>query len=249
MAKNNYIGTPHIGAKKGEFPKTILFPGDPLRAKWIAETFLENTKKITEIRGMLGYIGVYKGVEIGVMASGMGIPSAGIYSYELFDFYDVDNIIRIGTCGGYKSELSVGGLIIGSSAYSESTYAMMMKVETDKPKIMNACPKLLKLVVETAKDLGIDYKKGLIHTSDAFYGDSDQNEYKAMGIDVVEMEAFAIYTNAKKLGKRALAIMTISDNIITGENMSPIERQTQLETMIKLGLEAAIRYERENDKK
>ena len=246
MENKNYTGTAHINATKGTMPKTVLFPGDPLRAKWIAETFLEDVKLVNEVRGMFAFVGKYKGQEIGVMGSGMGIPSAGIYSYELFKFYDVDNIIRIGTAGAYDKDIAVGTIMIANEAYSESTYADMLNVKCDKPSILKAKEELVSIVEEAAKDNNTEYVKGLIHSSDAFYGERDIQEYIKMGISIVEMEAFGIYANAKKLNKNALAIATVSDNIITGDAMSPEDRQTKLKAMVTLALDAAIKYNEGN---
>ena len=192
---------------------------------------------------MFAYVGEYKGHKIGVMGSGMGIPSAGIYSHELFDFYDVDNIIRIGTAGGYNKDIPVGTIVMATETYSESTYAQMMNVECDGENILKANPKLVELAKESAQESNIHFIEGLMHSADAFYNAQDINKYIDMGIDAVEMEAFAIYTNAKKLNKNGLAIATISDNIVTRDNMPPVDRQTKLVDMVKIALETAVKYE------
>jgi len=239
--KKNYVGSPHISAQKGDFAQTVLLPGDPLRAKWIAQTFLDNVQEVTAVRGMLGFTGTYKNHPVSVMGSGMGIPSCGIYSYELFHYYGVENIIRVGTAGGYQKNLKVGTVIVSQKAYSESTYAAMMKTATDEENIMHASPKLVQLVTETSQELKIKTHPGVVHSGDAFYNEMGIKHYQEMGIDAVEMEAFAIYTNAKKLGKNGLAICTISDNIVTGEQLTPAQRQTSLREMVILALEMAIK--------
>ncbi len=235
-----FEGTPHINAKKGEFPKTVLFPGDPLRAKWIAETFFEDPKEITNVRGMLGFVGTYKGKKVAAMGSGMGIPSAGIYSHELFDYYDVDTIIRVGTAGGLNEVAKVGKIFIFDKAFSESTYHEQIGVEADEKQIIYANQEVVADVEAIAKAHNLDYKVGLGGSNDAFYNSKGSGHLMEKGIDAVEMEAFGIYANAKRLGKKALAICTVSDNIPAGEAMPPIERQTKLKEMVILALEYAV---------
>ena len=238
--KHNFEGTPHINAKKGEFAKTVLLPGDPLRAKWIAETFLKDAKEITNVRGMLGFVGTYKGKKVSVMGSGMGIPSAGIYSHELFDYYDVDTIIRVGTAGGLNHNAKVGKIFIFDKAYSDSTYNVQIGVETDEEKIIHANQEAVKQLESIATKQKLDFEVGLCGSNDAFYGTRGAQYLMDLGIDAVEMEAFALYCNAKRLGKKAVAICTVSDNSTMGESMPPLQRQTKLKEMIELALEYAI---------
>ncbi len=233
-------GTPHIKADKGAFAKTVLLPGDPLRAKWIAETFLEDVVQVNEVRNMFGYTGTYKGKKVSVMGSGMGVASAGIYSFELFDYFDVDNVIRIGTAGAYNPDLEVGTVVMANKAFSESPFAEMSGIKTEEGNILSANNDLVNQVKENADKLGIKVQEGTIHSSDVFYNIYGPDHYQKMGIDAVEMEAFALYTNAIRLNKKALCICTISDNIVTGKMMSAEDRQNKLVDMVTLGLETAI---------
>lgn len=237
-------GTAHIRAKKSDFAKTVLMPGDPLRAKWIAENFLEDAKQINDVRNMFGYTGTYKGKKVTVMGSGMGVASIGIYSYELFAFFGVENIIRIGTCGAYDAKVPVGKVMIAKNAYSESTYAQLLKVKaTKKPGgfQLPASKELTAKAVAIAKDLKIANTLTTIHSSDAFYNANTPAHYAKLGYETVEMEAYGLYTNAKKLGKNALTICTVSDNIVTHEQMSAEQRQTSLKDMVTIALEMAVR--------
>jgi len=234
------IPTPHINALQGAFAKTVLMPGDPLRAKFIAENFLEAPKLVNEIRGMLGYTGSYKGKAVSVMGSGMGCPSMGIYSYELFNFYDVDNIIRVGSAGSINRGLELGDVIMGTGACTESKY----------PEITACCPGTfapiasfdLMLKVKNAADtMGVKLHAGNLLTSDVFYGDSPDgmNAWLRMGVLAVEMEAAALYTNAARAGKHALCLCTISDKVFCrDELMTAEERETTFHKMIELALSA-----------
>jgi purine-nucleoside phosphorylase len=237
------IPTPHITAKEGEFGKTVLMPGDPLRAKFIAETFLENPVLVNPIRGVNGYTGTYKGVKVSVMASGMGMPSMGIYSYELFNAYGVENILRIGTAGAIHKDLPVRSLVFGMGACTNSSYAMQYNLPGTYAPI--ASYDLLKKGVELAEKRGdVNFKVGNLFSSDTFYDDAQSAlEWAKMGVLAVEMEAAALYMNAARAGKNAMAICTISDNIVTGEAASAEERQTTFTTMMEIALDLAVEME------
>ncbi len=230
--------TPHIEAKPGDFAKTVLMPGDPLRAKFIAETFLEDAKLVNNVRGVQGYTGMYKGKRVSVMASGMGIPSIGIYSHELFNFYDVDNIIRVGTAGVIRPDLKVRDVVIGQGACTNSAYARQFDLPGTFAPICSF--ELLSKAVEAAKELGVTPVVGNLYSSDTFYDDSlGLSKWQKMGVLAVEMEAAALYMNAARAGKNALAICTISDNPFTGEATTSEERQLNFTTMMKIALEIA----------
>ena len=234
------IPTPHISAKKGDFAKTVLMPGDPLRAKYIAETYLENPVLVNNVRGIQGYTGTYKGKKVSVMASGMGMPSIGIYSYELFNGYDVDNIIRIGTAGAINKDLKIRDIVMGIGACTNSNFASQYELPgTFAP---TASFKLLRKAVEIADSMkDVRYTVGNILSSDTFYDDSmGGTKWSKMGVLAVEMEAAALYMNALRSGKNALAICTISDNIVTGEATTPEERQTSFNQMMELALQVAV---------
>ena len=220
------MSTPHNEAKKGDIAKTVLMPGDPLRAKFIAETFLEDAKLVNNVRGIGGYTGTYKGKPVSVMASGMGMPSIGIYSYELFKEYDVDNIIRVGSTGAYVKELKLYDVILATSAYSESSYARV-QCGYDKDTIEPSAALNDKLR-KAAKELGIELHEGTIHSSDVFYHES--SEYLKDVVDnrhciAVEMESFALFANAKTLGKHAATLLTVSDSFVYPEETTPEERE------------------------
>lgn len=232
------IPTPHISAKKGDFAKTVLMPGDPLRAKFIAENFLDDAKLVNNVRGIQGYTGYYKGKRVSVMASGMGIPSIGIYSYELFNFYDVENIIRIGSAGAIHPDLKVRNLVFAQGACTNSNFAHQFGMPGTLAPI--ASYDLLEKAVETAKKLGFTYKVGNILSSDTFYDDGAGSAvWGKMGVLAVEMESAALYLNAARAGKKALCICTISDHLLTGEELSSDERQTSFREMMTLALEIA----------
>ena len=232
--------TPHNSAVKGDFAKTVLMPGDPLRAKFIAETFLENPKLVNNVRGVQGYTGTYKGVPVSVMASGMGMPSIGIYSYELFTQYDVDNIIRVGSAGAIQRELKLGSIVAGMGACTNSNYAAQYGLGGTFAPIADF--KLLSAAVESAKELGIEMPVGNLYSSDTFYDASASSlKWAEMGVLAIEMEAAALYCNAAYTKKRGLAICSISDNIVTGEELSPEQRQTGFTNMMKLALETAVK--------
>ena len=234
------IPTPHITAKEGDFGKTVLMPGDPLRAKFIAETFLENPVLVNSIRGINGYTGTYKGVKVSVMASGMGMPSMGIYSYELFNAYGVENILRIGTAGAIHKDLPVKSLVFGMGACTNSSYAIQYNLPGTYAPI--ASYELLKKGVEIAERRGnVNFKVGNLFSSDTFYDDAQSAlEWAKMGVLAVEMEAAALYMNAARAGKNAMALCTISDNIVTGDAASAEERQTTFTTMMEIALDLAV---------
>lgn len=233
------VPTPHIGAQKGEIAKTVLMPGDPLRAKFVAETFLDDIKQYNSIRGMLGFTGKYKGKEISVQGSGMGIPSMGIYSYELYKFYDVDNIIRIGTAGSLQMDLNIKDVVIAQGACTNSAYGTQYNLPGTFAPI--ASYELLEKAVSCAKQSGAKFKVGNVLSSDVFYGDSmeDTKAWIKMGILCVEMETAGLYMNAARLNKNALGIFTISDSIVKEEITTAEERQTSFTKMMEIALETA----------
>lgn len=234
----NNIPTPHITAKLGDFAETVLMPGDPLRAKFIAETFLENAELVNNVRGIHGYTGYYNGKRVSVMASGMGMPSIGIYSYELYNFYDVKNIIRIGSAGAIHPDLKIMDIAIGMGACTNSNYVSQYGLPGNLAPI--ASFELLRKAVDTAEDMGLSFKVGNLYSSDTFYDDMSRlGEWQRMGVLAVEMEAAALYMNAMRAGKNALAICTISDCPFTGEASSAEERQNSFTQMMKLALEIA----------
>lgn len=231
--------TPHISAKKGEIAKTVLMPGDPLRAKFIAETFLTDVVKVNSVRNMFMYTGKYNGKEVTVAGSGMGQPSIGIYSYELFKFYDVDNIIRIGSAGSYKKDLALYDVILAESAYSDST-AFSRLVTGEDTHVQMPSKDLNDKIIETAKRLETHITVARVHSSDVFYGIRPLDEtIKVTEAVAVEMESAALFANAKATGKNAACLLTVSDNLITKEETSSGERQNAFTTMMKLALEVA----------
>ncbi len=236
--------TPHIKATSADFAKTVLMPGDPLRSKFVAETFLENARLVNNVRGIQGYTGTYKGVPVSVMASGMGMPSIGIYSYELFNFFGVDNIIRIGSAGGLADDVQLRDIIIGMGACTNSMYADQYDLGGTFAPI--ASYKMLELAVNEAKALGVRYRVGNLLSSDVFYNARqgfNEGWYK-MGVLGVEMEAAALYMNAAAAGKNALAICTVSDHIRRGEALDADARQNTFTDMMKIALEVAIKMQK-----
>ena len=234
------MATPHINAEMGAFAKTVLMPGDPLRAKFIAEHFLENATLVNNVRGIQGYTGTYKGVPVSVMASGMGMPSMAIYSYELFNFFDVKNIIRIGSAGSINNDIKLRDIVVGMGACTNSNFASQYSLSGTFAPICSY--NLLKKCSQTAGELGFDIKVGNLYSSDTFYDDSKSLvAWNKMGVMAVEMEAAALYMNAARSNKNALAICTISDHILTGEQTTADERQTTFTDMMKLALETAIK--------
>ena len=234
------IPTAHNTAKKGDIAKTVLMPGDPLRAKYIAETYLENVKQFNTVRNMFGYTGTYKGKEVSVMGSGMGMPSIGIYSYELYNFYDVDNIIRIGSAGAISNEIKVRDLVIAMGASTNSNYAHQFELAGTFAPI--ASYDLLRKAVDAAEAKGVNYKVGNVLSSDTFYTDNAKtaNEgWMKMNVLCLEMESAALYMNAARAGKNALCILTISDHLLTGEELPAMERQVSFNDMMEVALEIA----------
>lgn len=232
------MATPHISAKPEDFAPTVLMPGDPLRAKFIAETYLENAVLVNNVRGIQGYTGTYKGKRVSVMASGMGMPSIGIYSYELFNFFGVENIIRIGSAGAISEALPLRSIVIGMSVCYNSNFDKQYNLPgTFAPA---ASFSLLQKAVAASEKLDIPVTVGSILSNDLFYDDGSRTmEWKKMGVLAVEMESAALYMNAARAGKNALCICTISDSIVTGEECSPEERQTSFTQMMELALEIA----------
>ena len=229
------IPTPHIGAHEGEIARTVIMAGDPLRAKFMAENFLEGPKLFNSIRGMLGYTGMYNGKRVSVMGHGMGIPSIGIYTYELFNFYDVDTIIRIGSCGAYDRDLHIGDLILCMGACTDSNYGDQYELRGTFAPIANF--ELLRGAAAACEQLGLRYKVGNILSSDVFYSDTPQyDKWIKMGVLGVEMEASALYMNAARAGKRALTICTVSDHVILGEDTTPEQREKTFTGMMKVAL-------------
>lgn len=233
------VPTPHNSAGTGDFAKTVLMPGDPLRAKYIAETYLENPRLVTSVRNMFGYTGTYKGKEISVMGGGMGMPSIGIYSYELFNFYDVDNIIRIGSAGALQDDLKVMDVVVGMGACTDSNYAAQFGLPGTFAPVADYG--LLSRAVEVAKEQGTHVVVGNVLSSDCFYnGNPNANDlWKSMGVLAIEMEAAALYMNAAKAKKKALCLLTISDHIYTGEALDAEARQLGFHKMMEIALELA----------
>ena len=232
------MSTPHNAANKGDFAKTVLMPGDPLRAQFIAETFLKDPKLVTSVRGMLGYTGTYEGVPVSVMGSGMGMPSIGIYSWELFTQYDVNNIIRIGSAGSYSPKAKVFDVVLATSAYSESSYAKTQNgFEGD---VTLPSPALCDALRKSAAKQGIPMIEGVIHSSDVFYRDDAPDYWEKLrdekGCLAVEMESFALFHNAAATGKNAACLITISDSFVSHEETTAEQRQTSFTQMMKVAL-------------
>lgn len=234
------MSTPHNSANPGDFAKTVLMPGDPLRAKFIAETFLNDARLVNNVRGIHGYTGTYKDVPVSVMASGMGMPSIGIYSYELFSQYDVENIIRIGSAGAISPKLKLRDVVAAQGACTNSNFAHQYGLPGVFAPIADFT--LLETAVAAAREIGVEMPVGNLLSSDTFYDASNSSmKWAELGVLAVEMEAAALYMNAAKLGKRALAICSISDSIVTGEELDASERQTSFTTMMKIALETAVK--------
>lgn len=233
--------TPHNEAKKENIAKIVIMPGDPLRAKYIAENFLEDAKLVNSVRGMFAYTGNYKGKRLTVMGHGMGIPSVGIYVHELFKFYDVDCIIRIGSCGAYVEDLNLKDIIVVNEGYSESTFAKIYNgCEEHSIAANNSCNDV---ILETAKEMNLNVVQGNVHSSDVFYSSTTNidelvNIHKCVA---VEMESFALFHIANSLNKKAGCILSVSDSLVKKGELTPEERQTSLTNMIKLGLETATK--------
>ena len=235
------IPTPHINAKLGDFAKTVLMPGDPLRAKFIADTYLEDKVLVNNVRGVQGYTGYYKGKRVSVMASGMGMPSIGIYSYELFNYYDVDNIIRVGSAGAMSDQLKLRDVVAGMSAYTTSNYGYQFGFSGT---LAPCCSyELLTKAVEAGRLIGQNVVAGPVFSSDCFYEqggyESASSKLMKLGVLCVEMEAYALYLNAAAAGKNALALLTISDSLVTGEALPAEDRQNTFTKMMEIALEIA----------
>ena len=241
--------TPHISAKPGDFAKTGLMPGDPLRAKFIAENFSENPDLVNNVRGVQGYTGTYHGVKVSVMASGMGMPSMGIYSHELYNGYGVENIIRVGSAGSIQEHINLYDIVIAQGACTDSNFAHQFHIPGTFAPIGSF--ELISAAVEASRELGATYHVGNVNSSDVFYGDHELvpegldalYALKKMGVMALEMEAAALYMNAARYGKRALCICTISDHIIKGVETTSEERQTAFTQMMKIALEVAVKMD------
>lgn len=242
MSEKKYP-TPHINAAPGDFAKTVLMPGDPLRSKFVAENYLENPVLVNNVRGIQGYTGTYKGVRASVMASGMGIPSIGIYSYELFNIFNVENIIRIGSAGACQEHVRVRDIVLAMGACTNSNYAAQFRLPGTFAPIANY--RLLSAAVRACDAAGARYHIGNLLSSDTFYSDDNEalSKWMKLGCLAVEMEAAGLYMNAARSGKNALAICTVSDHILTGEATTAEERQTSFGQMIEIALETAISLE------
>ncbi|MCM3410661.1 purine-nucleoside phosphorylase [Metabacillus litoralis] len=232
----------HIGAKENEIAETVLLPGDPLRAKYIAETFLEDVSCYNEVRGMLGFTGTYKGERISVQGTGMGVPSISIYINELMNSYGVQNLIRVGTCGAIQKDVKVRDVILAMSASTDSQMNRLTFGGVDYAPTANF--ELLKKAYDTGLEKGLNLKVGNIFTADMFYNDNAELEkWARYGILAIEMESAALYTLAAKFGRKALSVLTVSDHILTGEETTAEERQTTFNDMIVVALDAAIKKE------
>ena len=232
------MSTPHNSAAPGAFAKTVLMPGDPLRSQFIAETFLENPVLVNNVRGVQGYTGTYKGVPVSVMASGMGMPSIGIYSHELYTQYGVENIIRVGSAGAMRADMELGSVCAGMGACTNSGYASQYGLCGTIAPV--ASWELLRAATAQADRMGLDYEVGTVLSSDTFYNDSmNTMDWQKMGVLAIEMEAAALYLNAARAGKNALCICTISDSLVTGEALDAEQRQNTFTEMMELALEIA----------
>lgn len=237
------MATPHIRAEKGDFAKVVIMPGDPLRAKRITEMFLEDAVLVTDVRNMLGYTGTYKGHPVSVMGSGMGMPSIGIYSYELFTQYDVDVIIRVGSTGAYVEDLDLNDVVLADSAWSESTYAKVQDGCEDD--VLYPDPELNEKIKQVAKELGKELKTVRVHSADVFYRHDSRPYHEDLvenrGTQVVEMESFALFHNANVTGKKAACLLTVSDSFVKPGELTSEERQNSMKQMVEFALEAAIK--------
>ena len=235
------MSTHHNSAALGDFAKTVLMPGDPLRAKFIAENFLTDARLVNNMRGINGYTGTYQGVPVSVMASGMGIPSIGIYSYELYTQYGVENIMRIGSAGAMSEDVHVRDIVIGMGACTNSNFGDQYKLSGTFAPI--ASYTMMKTAIESAEDVGARYHVGNLLSSDTFYSDDEGANagWMKMGVLAVEMEAAGLYMTAARLKKNALAICTISDSLITGEALPPLERQNTFTQMMEIALRTAVK--------
>ena len=234
------MSTVHNEAKNEDIAKTVIMPGDPLRCKYIAEKYLTNYKLVNNVRGMLAYTGYYKDKKITIMAHGMGCPSIGIYSYELFKFYDVDEIIRIGSCGAITKKVPLRSVILVNKVYSKSNYAIIHN--NDKRKTLSGSKELNEKIINTANNKNIKLYNSNVYCTDCFYTDIENYDllYKNHGCVAVEMESFALFHNADILNKKASCILTVSDNVLTKEELSSLERQNSFDEMITLALDSTL---------
>lgn len=235
--------TPHISSEKESIARVVIMPGDPKRVEYIAKNFLDNPVLVNDVRKETAYTGFYKGKKVTVFSSGMGIPSMGIYSYELFKFYDVKAIIRIGSAGSYVKDLNVNDLFLVDESYSTSSYRK--DFIKDNKNIVFSNTQLNDLVLETCKELNINLKSGRVHSTEAFYteGFSIDNIVKEHNCKCVEMESFSLFTNSEHLNKMATCLLTISDSFITGASLTSEERETSFNSMIKLALETSLKID------
>lgn len=235
--------TPHINATPEDFARTVLMPGDPLRSKFIAENFLTDAKLINNVRGIQGYTGTYEGTRVTVMASGMGMPSIGIYSYELYNFFGVENIMRIGSAGSIHMDVKVRDIVMAMGASTNSNYVRQFQIPGTFAPVADYG--MLKQAIDQAAKIGATYHVGNVLSSDTFYDDqTDANDYwQKMGVLCIEMETAALYMNAARAGKHALGIFTVSDHILTGEALSAEERQTSFTQMMEIALHTAAALE------
>jgi len=232
------MATLHNTANRGDFARTVLMPGDPLRSRFIAENYLENIRLVNDVRGIQGYTGEYRGKRVSVMASGMGMPSIGIYSHELYTMYDVDNIIRVGSAGLIDKSLKIRSVVAAMSAYSNSAYGNQFGFRGN----LGPCAsfELLRKAVDAAEKLGVPMRVGPVYSTDTFYDDAPQTDVlQKLHVLAVEMEAYALYLNAARAGKNALALLTISDNPYTGESCTPQEVRDTFTQMMEIALEIA----------
>lgn len=243
MADMMKCPTPHIQAMPSDFAKTVLMPGDPVRARFIAESFFENARLVNNVRGVQGYTGTYKGKPVSVMASGMGMPSIGIYSYELFNAFGIQNIIRIGSCGAMQDGVHLRDLVFAVGASTDSAFASQYNLPGTFAPIADFT--LLRTAITESERLGVPYKAGNVLSSDVFYYDDPETAAKwgKMGILAVEMEAAALYMTAARAGKRALAMFTVSDHLLTQERLTVEERESGFTDMMRVALETAISFE------
>ncbi|MFA5562006.1 MAG: purine-nucleoside phosphorylase [Eubacteriales bacterium] len=239
----DFIPTPHISAEKGDFARTVLMPGDPLRSRFIAENFLQDIRLVNNVRGVQGYTGRYQGHPVSVMASGMGMPSMGIYSYELFRFYGVENILRVGTAGALQERVRLWEVVLGMGACTNSAFAAQYGLPGTFAPVADHT--LLRTAAATAEALSLPFHVGNLLSSDTFYSDDGTavTAWGRMGVLAVEMEAAALYLTAARTGKRALAICTVSDHLLTGESTDAAQRQTAFTDMMRLALEVAAQLD------
>lgn len=239
MSEKSPIPTPHISCEKGAFAKTVLMPGDPLRAKFIAENLLEDAVLVNNVRGVQGYTGKWKGVPVSVQASGMGMPSIGIYSYEMYNFYGVENIIRVGSAGALNKDLHIMDIVAGMGACTDSNYANNFNLPGTYAPI--ASYKMLRAAEEAAKARGVELHVGNVLSSDVFYNERGSLDWAKMGVLAVEMEAAALYMNAARAGKNALCLCTISDHIVSDEpELTSQQRQESMIRMLEIALDTAV---------